>query len=420
MFDRKLHKSRDIAIKKGKSSQNILIAYGVIFGYLSFINSPFATIFALLSILAIAFYDKYIALSVYICTMVVAPEFTNMELAVSMMEVLGIGTVILLNTEGRLKRLLIIDLAFVFFVASGMILGLDTQIVTVFIYAFNLLLSVFIARMVYDRDDDVVLLALLVAGIIVSAITLHLFMTDQFYAIRIGYKGNSKDLSTVIVFPVFMAINKMLGYKNHKSKVTLFISFGIFFVSLPLLLLTYSRGVMISLIVATCILYILYSKGIDYNKIILVAIIGGLLYYMVGNMNLSYRMWFDNLEGGNGRTRIWEMYLNYMGDKGALTTIFGLGTASQKDVIGWYPHSLILGHLFHFGIFGFMFILFQTLTPLLNLYKRRKAYPFQLCLLILTVMMFFPHGTYYEPLFWVIIGISFGIIYKRNIKMQNI
>lgn len=415
MFDSKSPNSRFITAKKVRTGQIILIAYGALFGYLSFINSPFATRFALLYILASAFYDKYLALSVYICTMVVAPEFTKMELAISMMEVLGIGTAILLHTKGSIKRLLMIDVAFVFYVLLGLVLGLNSQLITVFLYAFNLLLSVFIARMVCDRDDDLILLALLIAGIIVSAITLHLLMTGQFFALRIDYKGNSKDLSTVIVFPVFMAINKMLGYKNYKSKITLLIYLGVFFVTLPLLLLTYSRGVTIALIVASCILYILYSKRRGIKNILLVAIIGGLLYYMVGNMNMSSRMWFDNLEGGNGRTRIWETYWNYMVNKGPLTSICGLGTASQKDVIGWYPHSSILAHFFHFGLLGLIFILFQTLSPLINLYKKRKVFPFQFCLLVLTIIMFFPHGSYYEPLFWVIIGISFGTIYKRTI-----
>ena len=136
-------------------------------------------------------------------------------------------------------------------------------------------------------------------------------------------------------------------------------------------------------------------------------------YYLISNLQLSSHLWFDNLEGGNGRTRIWAMYLDYMKQHGVSTLLLGLGTVSQKETLGWYPHSLILAHYFHFGVSGMLFLIYQIWNPAEKLYLQKKTRAFYFCLLLLAVMMFFPHGSYYEPLFWVIIGVSFGSAYSK-------
>ena len=187
---------------------------------------------------------------------------------------------------------------------------------------------------------------------------------------------------------------------------------AVLIICLPVLLLTYARGVTFGLIIATFLLMLTGQKRFKISHFIIYLLVAIVVAFIAYRLEMSQSLWFDNLEGGNGRAGIYKMHYKYMLAQGPGTVFWGYGSDSMKDVIGWNPHSTILAYFFHFGVGGILFALFEILITVVGLFKKRKYLGFYLCLFILGMTMFSSHGDFDSFLYYVIMGLCLGMCYK--------
>lgn len=411
--------------KREKISEGLLLLYAIIYGFLFMTNNSLHIPFILLSIPLLTFYSKHLGLVAYIIMTIIQPEFSSAELFAVMFEASLIGVMIMKGNKNKgVKMLLGIDLFFMMVMIIGMLLGCNSKMVSILLYAFTLFMSVFVAKTVIDNEGDLMLRALLYGSLIMALFTGYNYATGnvEIYSSqgRLMFEEHAKTLSSALAIPILMSIDNFFNYKFVKNKYVLLFWGCVFLLCFPLFILTYSRGITIALIVAVFILYVLYTNSAKMSSTIIAIVVGIVVYSVSLKLEMESNLWLSNLEGGNGRTEIWKIHFDYMSQKGVLAWIFGLGTADLKSVLDWNPHSVILAQVFHFGFWGFLFIVFQTLTPLIRLFNKRKFYPFPLSLCVLAIIAFSTHGGYSDGLFWTIIGISLGYAYCGSIRIKKL
>lgn len=401
-----------ISVTASEKRRNaLLLVYAVSLGLLSVFNSPYISLFSLFALSACVLFDKQLALSLYICSAIVGADFSSIETLVSAIVVLAIGVSVFDLRDKRTKRLLMSVTLFSMSMLAGFALGANSQMITILILTFKLFMMVTIAQSATISNGSILEKAILYGGLVIAGITAYHFYVGDISVLsegqgRLTYRENVKELSTAIVIPVYMSINKMLDYRNRRNNRELLFFILVFALCFPLLLMTYSRGVFIGLLVSAVLLQLAYSKSLSVQKIVIYTLIVAAVVNIVSSMQLDESLIFENIEGGNGRTDIWANYLAYMSNQGIHTLVWGLGSNSYTSLLEFYDHSVILSYYFHFGIFGILFITYVVLSALTRLYRSKK--PYYLFLVVLTVLMFFTHGSYDNTLFYIVSGMCLG------------
>ena len=422
MSDNILSVFNEAKLLKERKSQRLLIAYTIVLALLTFYGSSLASPFALVMIFVMALYNKYLALAIYFSTMIIHPGFSVLEVFVSLTEISIIGISIMAKKmNNKTISLFIVTTLFIFFMVLGMIAGARSKFDTILLFGFNLYLVVFITQMIMDTNDKLILDAMFFSGIVIAIYVGYNYMMgnlDTFTSEqgRLGYQENAKTLATSVAIPVFMALNKFFNKSSRKNKGELLFYVIVFFICFPVFLLTYARGVTIALAISILVLMITNSGRFKFYHFLIYALVAFVASIIIVRLEMNTSLWFDHTEGGNGRTEIYKMYYNYMVNKGPGTIIWGIGSASMKEIFGWYPHSTILAYFFHFGIWGAIFVLYEIFITLIPLIKQRKELGFYLGLFVLNLIMFSSHGSYDSVLYCIIIGLCYGIANKKLIE----
>lgn len=406
-----------------KKSERWLALYTIVLAFLTFTHNPFAVPFALLMILVFAFNNKYLALAAYVSTLIINPPFTVATVFVSLLEVSAIGVSLMKRFSKNLMTMFVLTSLFILLMLIGMAVGAESKLETILLFGFNLYLVVFIAQMIIEQDEKLIIGALLFSGLAIAIYVGYNFLTgnvDEFLSSqgRLGYQENAKTLAASVVIPVFLALNKFFKREERKNRGELLFYIVVFAICFPVLLLTYARGVMIAFAAAVLVLMITNSGRFKFYHFLIYAIVAVAMGFIIVRLEMNASLWFDNLEGGNGRTGIYRMYYNYMVQKGRSAIIWGLGTANFKDIIGWYPHSVFFAYFFHFGIWGAIFVAYEIIVTLVGLFRKRKDLGFYLSLFTLVLVMFSAHGSYNTPLYYVILGLCYGMVNKKINKKE--
>lgn len=405
---------------KDKMSERFLLFFIVIEAFLSYSNSSFATVFALLMIFVFAFYNKYLALSAYIGTVIISPGFSTVELFIVLSEISVIGASIMNFKCRAITNYFIITTVFFLLMIIGMALGTKTEMVSILLFVINLYVAVFVAQAVVGNNEKLIVDSLLFAGLMIAIQVGYSYLTGNIDKVvsasgRLLYQENSKNLATIIVIPCFIALYKLLDIESRRKKGKLVFYVACFAICFPVLLLTYSRGVTIALIVAAFLLMVIQPKALKFYSILMYSLVAVAIYFIISHLTMDSDLWFNNLEGGNGRTDIYKLYFDYMFRQGGRTIVFGYGTSNMGEVIGWYPHSVILSYFFNLGIIGVLYLLYEITASAMGLIKQGKNARFYIGLLVLGLMMFSSHGTYNTALFCLIIGLCFGMANNKQI-----
>jgi len=365
-----------ISVTASEKRRNaLLLVYAVSLGLLSVFNSPYISFFSLFALSACVLFDKQLALSIYICSAIVGADFSSIETLVSAIVVLAIGVSVFDLRDKRTKRLLMSVTLFSMSMLAGFALGANSQMITILILTFKLFMMVTIAQSATISNGSILEKAILYGGLVIAGITAYHFYVGDISVLsegqgRLTYRENVKELSTAIVIPVYMSINKMLDYRNRRNNRELLFFILVFALCFPLLLMTYSRGVFIGLLVSAVLLQLAYSKSLSVQKIVIYTLIVAAVVNIVSSMQLDESLIFENIEGGNGRTDIWANYLAYMSNQGIHTLVWGLGSNSYTSLLEFYDHSVILSYY--------------------------------------TVLMLFTHGSYDNTLFYIVSGMCLG------------
>lgn len=409
--------SNSVETRKDIISERLLIIYILLIGTLTFTNNSAASPIALVALFLSCFYNKYLSTAIYISTLIISPGFSAIQVLLSSFVISIIGITTLNNLGKKTIMVFVATSMFVFWMLMGAAFGTHTQMVTILLFAFRLYLVVFIIQMVINTNEKLILNSLLYSGLAIAAFVGYNFFTGNVDAFlsdqgRLEYQDNIKTLATSIVVPIFISLNKLLNKESRKRKVEFVFYGAILIICLPVLLLTYARGVTFGLIIATFLLMLFTQKRFKFSYFVIYLLVAVVVAFIAYRLEMSQELWFDNLEGGNGRTDIYKMHYNYMLSQGPGTVFWGYGSDSMKDIIGRNTHSTILAYFFHFGVGGILFALFEILITLIGLFKKRKCLSFYLCLFILSFVMFSGHGGYESFLYYVIMGLCLGMSYK--------
>lgn len=405
----------------GRKSEKWLVMYTIVLAFLTFTHNPFAVPFALLMILVFIFNNKYLALAAYVSTLIINPPFTVATVFISLLEISVIGVSLVKRMSKNLMTMFILTSIFILLMIIGMAVGAESKLDTILLFGFNLYLVVFIAQMIIEKDEKLIILAMLFSGLAIAIYVGYNFLTgnvDNFLSSqgRLGYQENAKTLASSVVIPVFMALNKFLKKEERKSREELLFYIVVFAICFPLFLLTYARGVTIALTISVLVLMITNFGRFKFYHFFIYAMVAVVAGIIIVKLEMNASLWLDHLEGGNGRTTIYKMYYNYMVSKGPGTIIWGIGSVNMKEVFGWYPHSTILAYFFHFGIWGAIFVLYEIFITMIPLMKQRKRMGFYLGLFILSLVMSSSHGSFNNVLYCVILGLCYGMANKKVIE----
>lgn len=261
-----------ISVTASEKRRNaLLLVYAVSLGLLSVFNSPYISLFSLFALSACVLFDKQLALSIYICSAIVGADFSSIETLVSAIVVLAIGVSVFDLRDKRTKRLLMSVTLFSMSMLAGFALGANSQMITILILTFKLFMMVTIAQSATISNGSILEKAILYGGLVIAGITAYHFYVGDISVLsegqgRLTYRENVKELSTAIVIPVYMSINKMLDYRNRRNNRELLFFILVFALCFPLLLMTYSRGVFIGLLVSAVLLQLAYSKSLSVQK----------------------------------------------------------------------------------------------------------------------------------------------------------
>ena len=367
------------------------------------------------------FVDKLIPLCIYIMTTCVISEIPGSMLVITF-SVVGLSSLKMLSKNKKaiysnyplLFLYMIIVLAFSYFFSR------NTNTVSTLNMVFALLTMFVIATMTTQHKGDVFFLSLLIAALLLLIIVSYQqFLGVATYSMlgKLQFAENSKALAyplAVLVFFLFsMIIKKGSGlFIKQKIFIYLFLAW-----SLPIFLMTYSRGVTIALMAGVFFLLIKgFFKGNLLLNILTLVVAGLVTGYFIISADLDTEIYTSNIEGGNGRTEIWSFFLYQMLQEGCLLYGFGSGSMRDVTVLEVYSHSAILDYFFSYGILGLIFI---TGIVSISGYKLYKEDVFYFSLFTMVFLMFSTHGTSSSILFSSLMGLCLGAA-NRNDKMSII
>lgn len=371
-----------------------------------------------LFVVAGCFVDKSIPLCIYIMTTCIISEIPGSMLVITF-SVIGLCSIIMLvnnkNTVYSNYPLLFIYMLIV--IVISYMFSRNTNTVSTLNMVFALLTMFVIATMTSMHKGDVFFLSLLVTAAFLLIIVSYQQLTGVAFFSRRGhlqYEGNSKALAyplAILVFFLFsMIIRKQSSGLFNKGKIVIY---ALLAWSLPVFLMTYSRGVTIALFAGVAFLFIKgFFKGNMPLNILTLLSTGLVIGYFILKADLDIEMFTSNLEGGNGRTEIWSSFLYQMIRDGCLWYGFGSGSMRDVTILGVYSHSAILDYFFSYGILGVAFI-----TSLIAIagYKLYRKDVFYFSLFIMTVLMFSSHGVSSSILFSSLMGLCLGAA-NRDVK----
>lgn len=201
-----------------------------------------------------------------------------------------------------------------------------------------------------------------------------------------------------------------------------------FYIPVPLLLvcliLTQSRGPLLSLVVAAVVAFLCKPKWdikLLTGSLILLAIIGASLYFS-GSLDMFFKRVEDSSRAGSVRFGIWQHAFEVAKQK----ALFGWGFNKELQFINGFgqhvttTHSLYLATFLKGGAVGLLLllgmILFAARQSLRHLAANHKA---EIAVIVFALMFYVTQGMFVisNPReYWVLFWLPFAIIFSAPIK----
>lgn len=371
-------------------------------------------IISLVLLYATVFWDKHLPVCVYIITSILGTALTGTASTVNALfiSVLSLQCIYRCFDNPDYRKYVFITLYFFVILVISYYTGFNSHIE----YLVKMVVASLIVLQIasFGAQER----SLVVASVLCSGIAMALLVLASIYSgavihdtsTRLQFNENSKVLSTAVAPVVFSAVYLMF-FGGGKKKALYAI--GLFFVAAALsymLVLTYSRGVLIALTISVFYLLLRYMGGMGIKSILFLALFIVGAYYLLSIMQFDDELMFRHLEGGNGRTEIWADFIKQL--KQTHTMAFGFGPGFTRDIsrLDYYSHSTILDYLFCYGIAGFIYILYMLLTVAFKLFRTNRGSFYYQGLFLLSTIMFSTHGSAGTLLFNVILGLGISVV----------
>lgn len=270
----------------------------------------------------------------------------------------------------------------------------------------------------YQGKQSLLIASLFSAGIVISLYAAIQFFTGQMELIstvKLNYNENVRNLSNALVFPFFFSGYKLIDNSGKRNKEFILWLLSFCFTGI-LLVLSYSRGAILSSFIAIAVIFLLNLKSKSFGRIIFVVAVLLLFYNILGSLDVdSEKMYSD--ESALDRFDFWGFMFLKMCKK-PLCLLFGFGPCNILEVTGntifegYYSHSVFLDFLFLYGIVGFV----AFLSFLIFITKRvfSKKQPFNIGLLALCFLMFTSHGSSFTIQFYAFLGLCSSCLIEQE------
>lgn len=360
------------------------------------------------------FWDTRLPLCVYIITHILGTSLIGAVSTINAiyLSMLALNSIYQNINNSSLRKYIYITLYFFVVLFISYATGINSHLD----FAVKMVVTCLIVLQIAScgaQDRILIISAVLCSGIsmaLIVLVSIYSGVIDVDRSVSLKYDDNSKTLSTAIAPVIFSAVYLILFGRGKKKVLTTIGLFIVVAVLSYLLVLTYSRGVLIALIISLIYLIFRYMERWSIRNYFFIALFISIAYFFISNLQFDSDMMFENTEGANGRTEIWASFIQQLKDTNSLAFGFGPGFTKDISLLGYYSHSTVLDYLFCYGIAGFLYLLYLLLKVTFNLFKKSvRSYYYQ-GLFILSFIMFSTHGSAGTLLFNVVLGLCMNVI----------
>lgn len=331
-------------------------------------------------------------------------------------------------TRGKYGGILVKELMFVVVAGVLMLLsfafGVQAQLTTAVLQVMTLMTYVTVSRAYIKDKNTLISTAIILMGAYVSCTVLIQLVTDSAIILankRLTFEGSVRALSNALAFPIFVIFGKLILPKKEKlgiGKLCLLILTLLLMVGL--LVATYSRGVLIAVIVAVAYLVLAQFRHLSLRQMFVYVVVFSVVAAFLLNVRLDTDLILTGISDGNGRFEIWSFFFEKMGQNGLLGYLFGLGPGdilriSQGTVQdGMYSHSVLLDYIFSYGILGGCLLVYMIGRAFIAAVKSKDS--MSIGLLILTVTAYATHGNASSEDFHILLGLVYSMANLQFIR----
>lgn len=376
------------------------------------------------------FFGADLSICIYVSSILLQVEYSNTHAKILLLLISFILLYSIIR-ERMIKKILPIFLPCVLFGITSFfstLIGYQTALIS-YLFVVNQLLLILGITYYSRKPSSIILLSFIVSGLCLCLYVSYQYISgnaSMFMGSLVFGDGEEagqvKSLAIGVVVPAYVFLYKILCNKDVFFKKIVYAF--IILVCICVIVLTYSRGVLLSFGVALFFLILNYFKSkLSLLRILLLATGAFLLGYMLLQLDIDNEKMFENLEGGHGRTDIWDFFLSKLENEGFSGILFGLGPGDSKRITdgtlfsGLYSHSVFLDYLFSCGVFGLLFILYLLGYTAKGLFKENNV--FCLGLLLLLAFTFSTHGTSTNTIFHGLLAICIGgLLYNKPILVK--
>ena len=426
-----VNQSSSFSIWKGDTvRKTLIIASCILMLYCNLFLPSYESMVSLGLIVTLLFVSADLSVCIYICSIVLQVEYSDTHTRILLVLICFILLYSIIR-EKLIKKLFPLFLPCILFGITSFfstLLGYQTALMN-YLFVVNQLLLVLGITYYSRKPSSIILLSFVVSGLCLCLYVSYQYITgnaSMFMGSLVFGDGEEagqvKSLAIGVVVPAYVFLYNLLYSKDGFLKKIVY-SF-IILVCIGVIVLTYSRGVLLSFGAALSFLILNYFKSkLSLLRIFLLAAGAVLVGYMLLQLDIDEEKMFENIEGGHGRTDIWGFYLSKLKNEGFLGILFGLGPGDSKRITegtlysGFYSHSVFLDYFFSCGVFGLFFILYILGYTAKRLFKGGNI--FCLGFLLLITLMFSTHGTSTNALFHGLLAICIGgLLYNKPILLK--
>lgn len=262
-------------------------------------------------------------------------------------------------------------------------------------------------------------------------VALYVAMTGSMETSRLTLNSSVRQLANILGFSTVFIVLVLLKYQKEVSVGFKFFLIGALPFLIGGLILTVSRGVLITTILSISLSLFFHFITIGKFRKILSILMGSgaflLVVYFLGYNYFSThfsgyldvlekRFSRDTVSGGTEiRQYIWKQTLSSFE---TIELIFGIGIQgfrykSALEMVNFYAHSVFVDTIASGGIVVFIILLFILLKNFITALKTRNVFSFGL--LIFLIFCYMTHGSVGSVEFWLELGMIIGI----NLQYQK-
>ena len=293
--------------------------------------------------------------------------------------------------------LIILSSAALFFISYW--LGYNPDLTSLIMQVFAIVTYLMVLSRLQNMENaSLILSSFMLGGVLVLINVVFQIATNPSFLTmqRLTYNDSVRTLANLLTIPIYLLAYLIISNSSYFRRHRIFVLFSLFVFS-AVLLLTYSRGNILALIVVLAFVSvkIMAKQSLKKSFFVLFGFLGfAAIIILTININTTFLFGTDT---ALGRFDIWKFYFSKLFEGGPIRVLFGFGPGDVRRVAGssffsrYYAHSSIFDYGFSYGFIGLAFILGLIVFSFKQL-KGKNSF-FNVGLLILTVLMFLPYGS---------------------------